>query len=199
MKLPNQLIGTVEPETLSTQKPSRSFSVVASLIALSTLGVACGALYWQSRHLDSLKAGIAEYVIVFLAQFSLYLGACYVVLRDKGSLWAEAGRWSRFAALSIVLFVGASFRAELVDQTPYLSSDVYRYIWDGRVQASGINPYRFLPTAPQLAHLRDDAIYGHINRREFAHTIYRQWLGHILASISSVIRASVDSGFNVAL
>jgi alpha-1,6-mannosyltransferase len=198
MKLPNQLIGTVEPETLSTQKPSGSFTVVARLIALSTLGVAGAALYWQARHLDSLKGGIAEYVIVFLAQFSLYLAACYLVMRNKGSLWAEAGRWSRFAALSIVLFVGASVRAELVDQTPYLSSDVYRYIWDGRVQASGINPYRFLPSAPELAHLRDDAIYGHINRREFAHTIYPPVAQAIFLGINLISHSSV-SGFKIAM
>jgi hypothetical protein len=40
------------------------------------------------------------------------------------------------------------------------------------VQAAGINPYRYIPAAPELAHLRDDGIYPRINRREWAHTIY---------------------------
>ncbi len=40
------------------------------------------------------------------------------------------------------------------------------------MQAAGINPYRHVPAAPELAHLRDDNIYSKINRRDHAHTIY---------------------------
>ncbi len=52
-----------------------------------------------------------------------------------------------------------------------LSDDVYRYVWDGKVRAHGINPYRYSPDAPQLRHLRDGAIYPHINYPEVP-TIY---------------------------
>jgi alpha-1,6-mannosyltransferase len=55
---------------------------------------------------------------------------------------------------------------------PYLSDDIYRYVWDGRVQATGINPYRYMPADESLAQLRDDRIYPNINRRDSAHTIY---------------------------
>ena len=55
---------------------------------------------------------------------------------------------------------------------PILSSDIYRYVWDGRVQLAGINPYRYLPVADQLAFLRDEAVYPHINRADYAHTLY---------------------------
>ena len=50
-------------------------------------------------------------------------------------------------------------RLALLFVEPYLSTDIYRYIWDGRVQAAGINPYRFVPNAPELAQLRDAAIF----------------------------------------
>ena len=198
MKLPNQLIGTIERDTLSLQRTSASFSVVARLIALAALGVAGAMLYWQARYLHSLKGGISEYIIVFIAQFALYLVASWLVTRDNGSLWAGGGRWSKFAAVSIVLLVAASVRAELVDRTPYLSSDVYRYIWDGRVQAAGINPYRYLPSAPELAHLRDDAIYSHINRREFAHTIYPPVAQAIFLGVNLISPSSVR-GFKIAM
>jgi hypothetical protein len=165
---------------------------------LASLGLAGGVLYWQARYLPSLKGGISEYIIVSLVQFSLYLGACYLVLRDRGSLWAGAGRWAKLAALSIVLLVAASFRAELVDQPPYLSSDVYRYIWDGRVQAAGINPYRYVPSAPELADLRDDAIYRYINRREFAHTIYPPVAQAIFLGVNLISPSSVR-GFKIAM
>jgi alpha-1,6-mannosyltransferase len=53
-----------------------------------------------------------------------------------------------------------------------LSSDIYRYVWDGRVQAAGINPYRYIPADPALKSLRDPAIYPNVNRRDYARTIY---------------------------
>src|SRR6266487_3475029 len=55
---------------------------------------------------------------------------------------------------------------------PILSTDVYRYVWDGRVQAAGINPYSFVPADPALSVLRDAAIFSNINRADFAVTIY---------------------------
>ena len=55
---------------------------------------------------------------------------------------------------------------------PRTSDDAYRYVWDGRVQAAGINPYRYAPADPALAELRDDAIFPKINRAEYAVTIY---------------------------
>jgi hypothetical protein len=54
----------------------------------------------------------------------------------------------------------------------YLSDDVYRYIWDGRVQAAGINPYRYIPTDADLAPLRDETVFPNINRNNYAPTIY---------------------------
>ena len=41
---------------------------------------------------------------------------------------------------------------------------MYRYIWDGRVQANGINPYRYPSNSPALAYLRDPDIWPHLNR-----------------------------------
>jgi hypothetical protein len=73
----------------------------------------------------------------------------------------------------IILIGGALFRSVLVPlDPPQLSTDIYRYIWDGRLQGAGMNPYLYLPVDPQLAGLRDDNIYPNINRREYAHTIY---------------------------
>ena len=58
-------------------------------------------------------------------------------------------------------------RLALLFVEPYLSTDIYRYVWDGRVQAAGINPYRYMPIAPELAHLRDAAIFPNINRADY--------------------------------
>jgi hypothetical protein len=75
-------------------------------------------------------------------------------------------------ALLVILIAAAAMRLVLVFGEPYLSTDIYRYVWDGRVQAAGINPYRHVPAAPELAPLRDASIFPNINRADYAVTIY---------------------------
>ena len=80
-------------------------------------------------------------------------------------------------AVVLVLLTGAVMRAIAFVPPPLLSTDVYRYVWDGRVQGAGINPYQYVPADPALAALRDDgagtaAIYPNINRADYALTIY---------------------------
>jgi len=43
----------------------------------------------------------------------------------------------------IVLGVAVAMRAALLMVPPYPSSDIYRCVWDGRVQAAGTNPYSY--------------------------------------------------------
>src|SRR5215472_9699706 len=38
-------------------------------------------------------------------------------------------------------------------QPPGADDDIHRYVWDGRVQRLGYNPYILVPSAPALAHL----------------------------------------------
>src|SRR5258706_15331130 len=75
-------------------------------------------------------------------------------------------------ALWLVFGLGILLRAYVLLFDPFLSSDIYRYVWDGRVQAAGINPYRYFPAHEALAFLRDGTIFPHINRADFAVTIY---------------------------
>ena len=94
-----------------------------------------------------------------------------------GLLWWRAvtlirGRRLPQRALWIVLAAAAAMRALTLAAPPLLSSDMYRYVWDGRVQQAGVNPYRYLPAAPQLAFLRDAEVYPEINRATYARTIY---------------------------
>lgn len=56
-------------------------------------------------------------------------------------------------------------------ETFWLSDDVYRYLWDGKIAATGISPYEYPPNAPELVEFRDEAIYPNINHRRFP-TIY---------------------------
>jgi len=44
-----------------------------------------------------------------------------------------------------VIFLGVFFRLLLLFAVPALSDDFYRFVWDGRLLANGINPYTILP------------------------------------------------------
>jgi alpha-1,6-mannosyltransferase len=104
-------------------------------------------------------------------------GWALIVLFAVGGLAAYSAarlgeQADRRTALLVILAGAVAMRLSLLFVEPYLSSDIYRYIWDGRVQAAGINPYRYVPKAPELAALRDAAIWPNINRPDYAVTIY---------------------------
>ena len=73
--------------------------------------------------------------------------------------------------LRLVVAASIVFRLVGVAAPPSLSDDVYRYVWDGRVQAAGHHPYRVAPDDPLRADLRDAEVYPRINHPEIA-TIY---------------------------
>ncbi len=92
-------------------------------------------------------------------------------------------------ALAAVLLLAVAMRLVTVVLPPLQSTDAYRYVWDGRVQAAGINPYRYLPAAKELAGLRDEgvgagAVYPNINRADTAPTIYPPFAQVIFAAVA---------------
>lgn len=107
-------------------------------------------------------ADIAWFLELVVIQSTIYLAVAWLSLRSSDSR----------SILVLGLVFAALFRLSIIFFPPNLSDDIYRYIWDGRVQSAGINPYRYIPAEEPLAQLRDDKIYPHINRRETVHTIY---------------------------
>jgi hypothetical protein len=80
-----------------------------------------------------------------------------------------------------MIAVGIVLRISFVAITPIGSDDVYRYMWDGKVQSNGINPYMFAPDNPALNHLHSDILPKKMNYVEMK-TIYfplSQWLFYI--------------------
>jgi hypothetical protein len=58
-------------------------------------------------------------------------------------------------AVPAALVIGVAMRVVALAGPPAISDDLFRYAWDGRVQDTGVDPYRYPPSAPQLAHLRE--------------------------------------------
>jgi alpha-1,6-mannosyltransferase len=94
----------------------------------------------------------------------LYVAAVVVVLTQPVNR----------ATFGIVIGFAVAFRAMTVFADPFLSSDIYRYVWDGIVQHAHISPYRYVPAAVPLKFLQDQYpdIFSNINRATYAHTIY---------------------------
>jgi hypothetical protein len=64
----------------------------------------------------------------------------------------------RLLARAIVV-VSVIFEVIGLLKPPVDSDDDFRYLWDAKVQLSGIDPYRYAPSSPQLAHLRDPFLF----------------------------------------
>jgi len=63
------------------------------------------------------------------------------------------------AAIPILIVGAIALQALAISTPPRSTDDYYRYVWDGRVQAAGIDPYRYPPVDPALAGLRDDWLF----------------------------------------
>jgi alpha-1,6-mannosyltransferase len=135
--------------------PAALLGTGAALLITTAVGVSALETW---RHTDL--------VLLSLGQGILFIAAVSWVWR-----WQPARGVSSRATLFFVLGVAVLLRAMPLFAPPH-STDIYRYVWDGRVQAAGINPYRYVPADPTLEHLRDDAIFPNINRRDYARTIY---------------------------
>ncbi len=58
-------------------------------------------------------------------------------------------------SVALILLGGILLQLAALSAPPRSSDDLYRYIWDGRVQAAGIDPYEYVPAAAQLKGLRE--------------------------------------------
>ncbi|MGB8212595.1 MAG: glycosyltransferase family 87 protein [Anaerolineales bacterium] len=122
---------------------------------LGSLGTVLVATCLAAWALGDLRQNTVGFLGLFFLAFVAYGLAC---------CWAlGAGPVQRRVVYGLFA-VAVLAQAILVFNRPTLSDDMYRYVWDGRVQAQGISPYRYPPSAPELANLQDGNIYPSINR-----------------------------------
>jgi len=150
----------------------------AALLAL-TLGAL--ALHTPGARSVGSQARTDVFVAVLMAAVVVYLATVRFVLRH------------RLPRQAVWIVLGTAFvmRAVLIPAPMLLSSDIYRYVWDGRVQAAGINPYRYIPADTALAGLRDTAIYPNINRATYARTIYPPMAQVFFAAIGRISQSVI--------
>ena len=150
----------------------RALAAIGAMLLLLT-----GVGLWRQHVYDT-----DGFTILALVQGAFYLAA--VALTWRGGLSRRA--------LVAALAVAALMRLAVLLAPPYLSDDINRYVWDGRVEAAGINPYRYIPEDPHLTPLRDEAIFPKINRSDYAPTIYPPVAEYIFF-LATRLRASLTA------
>lgn len=147
-------------ESEPSRRPTRRRLIDAGVLLLLSIGLVIAAYLLHASH-DYVKHP---------QSFALYEGIQFAFF-VAAAIWVLVRRPTARDALPIIVLIALAARLVLVSGTPYASSDIYRYVWDGKVQAHGINPYRYAPQADALKSLQDKVIYPFMNRR-WVPTIY---------------------------
>ena len=85
--------------------------------------------------LPNASMPFGRFFILYTTAFAIYSMAIFKVSKPS------ANKRNIF----IVLAGAFVFRLILIPSVPVHENDIYRYIWDGKVLASGINPYKYAP------------------------------------------------------
>ena len=144
----------------------------------------------QSRFLISgVLIGVCAIGILALGETRYRMPLFFVLFGLWMVFYVAAVLHCSCASLKTVVLFGLLFRVILLFSAPGLSDDVYRYLWDGRVQAAGINPYVYPPASEALADLKDDVIFPRVNHPHVP-TIYPP-LAQIFFRVCYLIHPSV--------
>jgi len=148
---------------------------------------------------------------LFLLLFTLFF---YIILGLSGDIRSEIEKyWTLLLPIYLVyglivintlnnkipekikyfwfILFGVLFRIALIPSEPFLSDDIFRYLWDGRVFAAGINPYKYAPLDNYLMTFRDQFVFSFINFPEIA-TSYPP-VSQIIFLVNNLIGGSILS------
>lgn len=130
---------------------------------------------------------ISTYTISFIASSALYLSISWQILKYNLPL----------KYVYILLGLSVVLRMAFVPVHPIGSDDYYRYVWDGKVQANGINPYSYAPADAALNSLHTSTLPGLINFPDMK-TIYPP-LSEIIFYLSYLISRDSFLGLKLFL
>lgn len=117
---------------------------IAFLLSATALWV----VFLRIRLLGDLRAHVPETVTWLVLASLFYLVSSYLVFQiSKGE--ANHSLSLGIAAVAVIL------RLTVWPLAPALSDDLYRYRWEGKLQAAGGNPYESRPGDARWASLRD--------------------------------------------
>ncbi len=111
------------------------------LILLGILSIVLYLAMWQISYQFNWGEGYRDrpiliYLAIYFSLFASYAGAVWII-------WNRTGDDHRLLWTLIIL--GLLFRAAVLPAQQIQEDDVYRYLWDGKVFAHDVNPYKFAP------------------------------------------------------
>lgn len=106
--------------------------------------------------IGNLTQNSGSYEAVYFLIFALFAFACILVLPNLETLETSETAQSSRNGLFVILFMAVLFRFIAVFAAPTLSTDQFRYTWEGRLITLGISPYQYAPDAAALQPYRDD-------------------------------------------
>ena len=115
--------------------------------------------------LGDLRDRMTLFLLLWAAAHAAYL----VAARHAASVAAPKGTRNG-TGVPLVLAIGLLARVCVMPADPSLSEDVYRYLWDGRLVAQGVNPFPHAPADPALGRFHGDLSHR-LNHAE-VRTIY---------------------------
>ena len=153
-----------------------------NLIALGTGQLLC---YIFLVSLGDLRRNIIAGEIGFFTAFLLYGMALFLCRKNQYAMPKKN------VTLLIILCFAVCFRLCMLASIPSLSDDFYRYLWEGKLVAAGINPFVHAPSDPSLEHLHDQAVFPHINHKDYP-AIYPP-LNQLIFAVSALISPTITA------
>lgn len=117
-----------------------------------------------SRVANQRPQSFLAFAGLYLLAFLLYAWALWVLRRietpaasapGSASASGAAPRRPGWPLVAGILLIALAMRLAALPGAPLFEDDHHRYLWDGRVAAHGINPYRYAPNDPALDAIRD--------------------------------------------
>ena len=143
-----------------------------TLFIFSASSIAAGILL---LHLPAVHA-VVLFGYVFMAASILYAAMSWTLFRVEIS----------DAVLFSIIVVAVVVRLSFITGSPIGSEDAYRYMWDGKVQARGINPYLYTALDSHLDSLHSPLLPSAMNHADLK-TIYfplSQWIFYFCYQLS---------------
>ncbi len=112
-----------------------------------------GLFFFLTAVTNALLVGTYSPLSLVIVYASLFLPYLYFLRATAKGRW----NWKEIFILGFAIRIACAF----ID--PLLSDDIFRYVWEGRVNLAGLSPFANAPNSDALIFLRDNEIWPLIN------------------------------------